>query len=98
MSNRDVQDVAVVGSLGAGSIYMNFISTYGSVLITSLAILVAGITLVLRVQEFIYKYRKEQKRIKNERIREAAAGLGMEDNSSRRLRAVSGGGGGDQQP
>ncbi|WBK39662.1 holin protein [Xanthomonas phage L522] len=97
MSNRDVQDVAVVGSLGAGSIYMNFISTYGSVLITSLAILVAGITLVLRVQEFIYKYRKEKKRIKNERIREAA-GLGMEDNSSRRLRAVSGGGGGDQQP
>ncbi|WQZ00682.1 lysin [Xanthomonas phage NP1] len=97
MSNRDVQDVAVVGSLGAGSIYMNFISTYGSVLITSLAILVAGITLVLRVQEFIYKYRKEQKRIKNERIREAA-GLGMEDTSSRRLRAVSGGGGGDQQP
>ncbi|KOR44983.1 hypothetical protein ADT27_13375 [Xanthomonas oryzae] len=97
MSNRDVQDVAVVGSLGAGSVYINFISTYGSVLITSLAILVAGITLVLRVQEFIYKHRKEKKRIKNERIREAAE-LGMEDNSARRFRVVGSGGSSDQQP
>lgn len=53
MSNRAVSDLTVVGGLGAGSAYLNFVSTYGSAVITTLAILVAVVTLVLRVQEFM---------------------------------------------
>lgn len=48
-----VSDVTVVGGLGFGSVYMNFVSTYGGAVITTLAILVAVVTLVLRVQEFM---------------------------------------------
>uniref|UniRef100_A0AAU7J8M3 Holin n=1 Tax=Xanthomonas phage MK21 TaxID=3148942 RepID=A0AAU7J8M3_9CAUD len=60
MTNRDVSDLTVVGGLGMGSAYLNFVSSYGSAIITTLAVLVAVVTLALRVQEFIYKLKKQR--------------------------------------
>lgn len=60
MTNRDVSDLTVVGGLGMGSAYLNFVSSYGSAIITTLAVLVAVVTLALRVQEFLYKLKKHR--------------------------------------
>ncbi|ACE75767.1 P27 [Xanthomonas phage phiL7] len=57
-----VSDVTVVGGLGLGSVYMNFVSTYGGAVITTLAILVAVVTLVLRVQEFMQNLKESNER------------------------------------
>lgn len=62
-----VSDVTVVGGLGFGAAYMNFVSTYGTAVITTLAILVAVVTLVLRVQEFMTNLKNSKGRPANGR-------------------------------
>lgn len=53
-------DPITVGGLGAGAAYLNWVSTYGTAVVTTLAILVALVTLVTKVQELRANWRKRK--------------------------------------
>lgn len=54
-------DALTVGGLGLGAAYVNWISTYGTAVVTTLAILVAAVTLASRAHEFYEKWRQRRK-------------------------------------
>lgn len=54
-------DALSVGGLGLGAAYINWVSTYGSAIVTTLAILVAAVTLAAKVHEFYERWNKRRK-------------------------------------
>lgn len=55
-------DALTVGGLGLGAAYLNWVATYGTSVVTTLAILIAVVTLVSRVQEFLQARGKRKKK------------------------------------
>lgn len=55
-------DPITVGGLGAGAAYLNWVSTYGAAVVTTLAIVVALVTLVTKVQELRANWRKRKEK------------------------------------
>lgn len=53
-------DSITVGSLGFGAVYLNWVSTYGTAVVTTLAILIAVVTLAQKVQEMARNWRKRK--------------------------------------
>lgn len=53
-------DPITVGGLGAGAAYLNWVSTYGTAVVTTLAILVAILTAYAKVQEIRRNWRKRK--------------------------------------
>lgn len=51
-------DLAVISGLSLGAAYLQFVSTYGAVILTTLAILTAVVTLLLRITELWSKRKK----------------------------------------
>lgn len=52
--------VVQAGSLGAGAIYLNWVSTYGAALVTTLAILVAALTAVNQGRALYLSFRDKR--------------------------------------
>lgn len=51
-------DLAVISGLGLGAAYLHFVSDYGAAVLTTLAILTAAVTLLLRITELWSKRKK----------------------------------------
>ncbi len=56
--NGKIGDFLAVGGLGAGAAYLNFVSTYGAAIVTTLAILAGVIVLGLRGYELWAKIKE----------------------------------------
>lgn len=55
-------DAITVGGLGIGAAYLNWVSTYGTAVVTTLAIMVALLTVFTKAQEIVKNWRNRKER------------------------------------